>query len=257
MHATIILVGDELLAGHTRDANGHFLAKRLHELGHRVRRIIVVPDEARAMMEEIDRALRQSSVVFLCGGLGPTHDDRTTEVVAERFSRGLIVDEAAWESMRERYGKRLKVTPEVETAARKMVMVPEGAEVLENPVGAAVGYVLREGGSSLVVLPGVPAELQAIFDQRVVGRYLPTLAGGMLLEVDVEMPEAQFAGALGDVANAFGDVEIGSYPHFGERRVTLRFRGELPRAKLAFEAFLARVPEAKQTARVLTKETDL
>ena len=255
MHASIILVGDELLAGHTRDANGHFLAQRLSALGHRVRRIVVVPDEARELQDEVERAMRASQVVLLCGGLGPTHDDRTTEALAERFARRLVVDEAGWERMRRRYGARLSAAPEVQEAARKMVLVPQGAEVLENPVGAAVGYVLREGTSALVVMPGVPAEMQAMFEQAVVGRILPPAAPVGLLEVDLDLPEAAFARALADVARTFGDIEIGSYPHFGERRVTLRFRGEPERAQAALESFFQRLPEARASARQMTKAT--
>lgn len=244
VHAAVILVGDELLSGHTRDANGHFLAKRMGELGHRVRRIVVIPDEAHAISDELDRMLRVAQVVFLCGGLGPTHDDRTTEALAERFGRRLVVDEASWEHLRARYASRA-ASPGVEAAARKMVQVPEGAEILENPVGAAIGYVLREGGAALVVMPGVPAEMQAMFEQSVVGRVVPRAAPLGLVEVDIEMPEAAFAAQLGDVSREYGDVEIGSYPHFGERRVTLRFRGEVARAGAALEAFFVRLPEAR------------
>lgn len=244
VQAAVILVGDELLAGNTRDANGHFLAQRLTALGHRLRRIAIVADEAHAICDEVDTALSQAQIVFLCGGLGPTHDDRTTETLAERFGRKLVIDEPSWERMKARYSKRT-YSKEVELSARKMVEVPEGAEVLENPVGAAVGYVLREGGGALVVLPGVPAEMQAIFDQVIVGRILPAGHPIGLLEIDLEMPEAAFATPLGDVAREFGDVDIGSYPHFGERRVTLRFRGEDVRAKAALESFFARLPEAR------------
>lgn len=241
----VILVGDELLAGHTRDANGHYLAQRLTSVGHRLRRIAVVADEAHAIQAEVDLCLQQAQMVFVCGGLGPTHDDRTTESLAAHFGRRLVVDAAGWEKLRSRYGKRM-VSSEVEEAAKKMVLVPEGAEVLENPVGAAVGYVLHVSGGAVVVLPGVPAELQAIFDQVILGRHLQAHAPLGLVEVDLEMAEAQFAAQLGEVAQTYGDVEIGSYPHFGERRVTLRFRGEEKRARSALDSFFERLPEARE-----------
>lgn len=249
MRAAVILVGDELLAGHTRDANGHYLAKRLHDLGHRLRRICVVPDERNALVSELDAALALADLVLVSGGLGPTHEDRTTEALGERFGRRLVVDETAWASLKARYDKRGVAAPATVEAARKMVSVPEGAEVLENPVGAAPGYVLREGDRAIVVLPGVPAELQAIFESSVVGKLLPHLASGGTIEVDIEMAEATFALALTEVAHRFADVEIGSYPHFGERRVTLRFRGELDRAREAMDAFFEAVPDAKRTPR--------
>lgn len=252
MQAAVILVGDELLAGHTRDANGHYLAQRLTALGHRVRRIAVIPDEAHAIHEEVDLCMGAAELVFLCGGLGPTHDDRTTEALADRFGRRLVVDEPSWERLRARYGPRV-ASEEAVASARKMVTVPDGAEVVENPAGAAVAYVLREGNARLVVLPGVPAEMQAIFESRLVGGLVPVAHPLALVEVELEMAEALFAAPLSDVAREFGDVDIGSYPHHGERRVTLRFRGDGARAQAALDAFFARLPDAR--ARVVAKPT--
>jgi nicotinamide-nucleotide amidase len=245
VRCAVILVGDELLAGHTRDANAHFLAQRLHALGHRLRRIVVVPDEAHALAAEIDHTMPQADVVFISGGLGPTHDDRTTEALAHHFGRRLVLHEPSWHKLLERYDRRGNIPEHTKLAARKMVTIPEGAEALENPVGAATGYVLREGGCALAVLPGVPAELMAIFEQGIVGRLVPQAAHVGLVEAEVEMAEASFAAALGAVAERFGDVEIGSYPHFGERRVTLRFKGDEARAEEALRTFLRECPDAK------------
>lgn len=242
----VILVGDELLAGHTRDANAHFLAQRLHAMGHRLRRISVVPDEMPTIADEVEAAMPLASVVFVCGGLGPTHDDRTTEALARRFHRKLAVDEAQWEKLQARYASRLPLPKTTLDSARKMVTVPEGVEILDNPVGAACGYVLRVDHTAVVVLPGVPAELQAIFETGIVGKIVPVAHKPRVVEVDVDMPEAAFAHALSGIADRFADVEIGSYPHFGERRVTLRFRGEDDRAHAALEAFFAAVPEARE-----------
>jgi nicotinamide-nucleotide amidase len=243
----VVLVGDELLAGHTRDANGHFLAQRMTALGHRVRRIAIVPDEPKSMVDEVDFCLRLADLVLVSGGLGPTHDDRTTEVLAERFHRRLVVDEPSWQRLVDRYGKRFKdgIPPATAEAARKMVTVPEGAEVLENPAGAAPGYLLHEGDRLVAVLPGVPAELQAIFESSIVGRLVPQATPPTLTELQVLMPEASFAHSLGAVADEFPDVEIGSYPHYGEKHVTLRFRGEPARVQAAVASFYARVPEAR------------
>ncbi|HET6403470.1 MAG TPA: molybdopterin-binding protein [Candidatus Thermoplasmatota archaeon] len=245
VRVAIVLIGDELLAGHTRDANAHWMAQRLTALGHRLRRVVIVPDEAHMVHEALDSSALIAEVVLVSGGLGPTHDDRTTEIIADRFARNLVVDANAWGKLVARYGSRAGVTEAARESARKMVTVPEGAEVLDNPVGAACGYVLREGGIAYVVMPGVPAELQAIFDVHVVGKILPHAERVGLVEVDVEMAEAMFAKELGLVAQRFADLEIGSYPHFGERRVTLRFKGDEKRAREALEAFFGAIPEAK------------
>lgn len=245
MRAAVILVGDELLSGHTRDANAHYLAQRLHALGHQLRRISIVPDDLRTIADEVEATMPLASVVFVCGGLGPTHDDRTTEALALRFHRNLVVDEHSWETLRARYATRGPLPQTTIDSARKMVTVPEGVEVLDNPVGAACGYVLREEQTAIVVLPGVPAEMQAIFEQRLVGNVVPRAERPGTVEIDLEMAEAAFAHALAGVAEQYADVEIGSYPHFGERRVTLRFRGEEPRARAALAAFLDALPEAR------------
>ena len=241
----IVLVGDELLAGHTRDANAHFMAQRLFTLGHRLRRIAVAPDENHAIAAELDAAAKIAEIVLVSGGLGPTHDDRTTEAIASHFGRKVVVDEASWKKLVARYGGRKDVTELARESARKMVAVPEGVEVLENPAGAACGYVLREGGVAYVVMPGVPAELQAIFEAHLVNKILPPAPKIGLVEVDIDMAEAAFAKDLGLVADRYADVEIGSYPHFGERRVTLRFKGDDKRARDALEAFFEAMPDAR------------
>lgn len=246
LRAAVLLVGDELLAGHTRDANAHYIAQRLSALGHRLRRISVISDEVHAIHRELDLCGEAAEIVFVSGGLGPTHDDRTTEAVALRFGRRTVVDEPSWRTLVERYGQRRGITEAIREAAKKMVTVPEGVEILENPAGAACGYVLREGGVAYVILPGVPAELQAIFETHIVGKVLGQGEQLALVEVDIEMMEAAFSANLGMVADKYADVEIGSYPHFGERRVTLRFKGDDGRAREAMEAFFASTPEARE-----------
>lgn len=245
MRAAVILIGDELLAGHTRDANAHYIAQRLTTLGHRLRRVVIVPDEIHAIQAELDVTVDAADLVFISGGLGPTHDDRTTEALAARFGRRLVVDETSWKKILDRYAKRVDITEETRQAARKMVTVPEGVEVLDNPKGTAPGYILRAGEASIVVMPGVPAEFQAIFEESIVGKLLPPAQQPTSLEVDIEMAEAAFATALAEIAERFGDIEIGSYPHYGERRVTLRFKGEGQRPHDAMEAFFVRCPGAR------------
>lgn len=248
----ILVIGDEILSGRTRDANGNFLAERLDALGWRVRRIVVVPDEDAEIRRHVREALADASVALCCGGLGSTHDDRTTAAVAAELSRKLVLDEAGWAKLVARYEKRYGpiagIDPEIVAAARKMVLVPEGARLLANPVGAATGYALDASPGTVVVAPGVPAELQTMFNAEIAGKVLPERARDAVLELDVLMPEARFAAALERVALAHPGVAVGSYPHWGELRVTLRFRGPLDAAAAAREAFGALYP-AEVTAR--------
>lgn len=232
----LLIVGDEILSGRTRDANGGWLAARLDALGYRVARIVVAPDEDAALAREVLEMLVRVRTVVVSGGLGPTHDDRTTLVLARLFGRDLVIDEAGWRRLEERYAKRFggeKPPEEMVESARKMVRVPAGARPLPNPVGAATAYVLPVADAQIIVLPGVPAELQAIWAQEVEGKVLPARPPDTVVELEVAMAEAAFAGLLERVARAHPDVAVGSYPHWGELRVTLRFRGPPGRAEAA------------------------
>lgn len=244
----LLIVGDEILSGRTKDANGGFLAEKLDALGYRVRRILALPDEDAEIRRHAREGLRDAATVICCGGLGSTHDDRTTAALAAEFGRAIVLDEAGWAKLVARYSKRFgsldAMDPEIVAAAKKMVLVPEGARFLPNPVGAATAYAIEERGARVIVLPGVPAELQATFLAEIAGKLLPALPADAVLELDVTMPEARFAAALERVANAHSRVAIGSYPHWGEPRVTLRFRGAKADALAAREAFAALYPEA-------------
>lgn len=248
MDATILLIGDELLAGYTRDANGHALAQRLRDLGHRVSRIVVVPDEAGIIEEELTRALARSPLVLISGGLGPTHDDRTTDVLAKHFGMGIAHDEAGWKRLVTRYAGRIgKPFDSLPAAmienARRMVRYPDGAEPLMNPVGASTPYAIRDRDRLVVVFPGVPAECIGIFDESVSGSLIPQHTADTHEEFDVTLPESAFAADLATVAAAHPGVELGSYPHHGEPRVTVRFRGDAAAVGAARDAFLRIIPE--------------
>ncbi len=245
-HVAIILVGDEVLSGHTRDANGNALAQRLEGLGYRPRRIVVVPDETAAIHEELARAFTvdPAAIVVMSGGLGPTHDDVTSEVIAAWFRTPLVMDEIGWARVVARYEHRLKrpiteLPAEMVENARRMVLIPEGAIPLENPVGAATPYAMRRGEGVIIVLPGVPAECAGAFDEAVAHKLLPARSKDTVREVEVYLAESAFAPALGRIALAHPRVAIGSYPHDGESRVTVRFRGSDADTLLARDAFLA------------------
>lgn len=251
MDAVLVLVGDELLAGHTRDANGHHLAGRLRERGHRVRRIVVLPDDEDVLVHELTRAVALAPLVVVSGGLGPTHDDRTTGAVA-RFARvPLVVDEVSLAELKRRYARAVeegrRPNADVTDASRKMITVPAGSVVVPNPAGHAVGYILDVGDGRLVVVPGVPSECVAVWAEA--ETRLPRGDVPAVLELDVALPESLFAAALEDVARAHAAVQVGSYPRAGEPRVTVRFAGEALAAEAAARAFAARVGDDKVRAR--------
>lgn len=239
--AAILLVGDELLSGHTRDANGQYLAARLSALGHRVVAVRVTPDEDEPIARDLLDLLRFAQLVVVTGGLGPTHDDRTTEAVGKALGLGLVTDEAALAALARRFESRSQgaLPRHVLDAGRKMVTTPQGATTLRNPVGTAVGYAIARPPTTIVVLPGVPSEMQAMFEQEVVGKVVPKSTAPHVEEVVLRMPEAEFGARLGQLARASPGVAIGSYPKSGSPDVVIRLRGvrdDVLRARAAIEA---------------------
>ncbi|HYY05107.1 MAG TPA: competence/damage-inducible protein A [Candidatus Limnocylindria bacterium] len=167
--AEIVAVGRELLTGRTVDTNSAWLAARLTDLGAVVARIVAVDDDPAAIAREIaDAHRRGAALVITTGGLGPTLDDRTLGAVAAALERRLVEHPDALAFVARRYGELAAVRAVADAALtpprRKMARLPEGAEPVENSVGTAPGVLLRDGARALLALPGVPAEMRAVFD---------------------------------------------------------------------------------------------
>lgn len=157
--ASIISIGNEILKGRTINSNFAHIGRILTFSGYRVKRGYVCEDTPEEIAKVFTEAARLSDLVVSSGGLGPTFDDMTVESVARAFSLKLVKNEHIATLIRRRY-KSLNVplTPERE----KMAMVPEGAKVIENPVGAAPGIVIEVKKCKIILLPGVPAEMEAV-----------------------------------------------------------------------------------------------
>ena len=164
MKAHLLTIGDELLIGQTTNTNAAWLGERLSLLGVEVARSVTVGDDPAAMAQELDRAYEDARLVVLTGGLGPTHDDVTREVVADYFNAPLQTDEALLDRVRRYYERRNRQMP---SSAPQLAQVPEGFETVDNPVGAAVGLWHADADRLLAVLPGIPEEMKAIFDSGV------------------------------------------------------------------------------------------
>jgi nicotinamide-nucleotide amidase len=160
-----LAVGDELLRGETLDSNASYLQAALLRAGLRVARGAIVPDDEDTLASELSRAADRANVVVVSGGLGPTVDDRTAAAAARAFGRTLVCDEASLERMRGLFASRgYPFTPNNE----KPAWVPNGARVIENPVGSAPAFVLDTGRAQLYFLPGVPREYRVLADRVVV-----------------------------------------------------------------------------------------
>ncbi len=165
MRIEIVTIGTEILSGRTFDTNFAFLARLLEEASVQVAWHTTVPDTPEGISEGLGRALERSEAVIVTGGLGPTPDDITRKTVAGLLGRPLQLDEATLEHIRSR-GRRLgrKLPATVET----MALVPRGAELWQNPVGAAPGILVEHKGKPVILLPGVPQEMEAIAREYVV-----------------------------------------------------------------------------------------
>ena len=230
MDAAIVIVGDEILAGHVRDANTHFIAGRLAALGHRLRRVVVVPDQPGEIAELLGGELAEKrDIVFVCGGLGPTHDDRTMEGVAQALGRALTPNALLAERI-QMIAAHVKTQnfsgdPLGVATLEKMALAPEGSEALTSSAWFIPAVWLREDATTIVILPGPPRELEVVFRDAVEPMFLAD-SGTVLWRDEIEhpFPESALATALIELERDFPAVQIGSYPL--EDRVLIRLAGD-------------------------------
>jgi nicotinamide-nucleotide amidase len=160
--AEVIAVGSELLGPHRLDTNSLFLAGRLGDLGIELRAKSVVGDDRVRLRDVFLAALSRADLVILTGGLGPTDDDLTREVVSDALGRRMQEDATIVERIAARFARRGLLMPDVN---RRQAMVPEGARVLDNPNGTAPGLIIEHDTHVVVLLPGPPRELQPMFER--------------------------------------------------------------------------------------------
>ena len=201
--AAILVIGDEILSGRTRDANMHHLAGELSKCGIDLKEARMVADDRNGIVAAVNALRAGHSHVFTSGGIGPTHDDITADCIAEAFGVGIAVRNDARAILEDHYEAQ---GIEINEARLRMAKIPDGATLIENPVSAAPGFTL----GNVHVMAGVPA----IFEAMVAG-LLPTLTGGLPLlseTLRVDRPEGDIAGPLGMVAAAWPELSMGSYP---------------------------------------------
>ncbi|SIO13767.1 competence/damage-inducible protein A [Vannielia litorea] len=201
--AAMLVIGDEILSGRTRDSNMHHLAGELTKHGIDLREVRVVSDERAAIVSAVQALSVHFDHVFTSGGIGPTHDDITAEAVAEAFGTTAPQREDALKLLGDHYASR---GIEFTEARKRMARVPPGAALIENPVSIAPGFTIE----NVHVMAGVPA----VFEAMVAG-VLATLAGGAPLlsqSLRVMRGEGVVADPLGALAEEFRDLSFGSYP---------------------------------------------
>jgi len=201
--AAMLVIGDEILSGRTRDANMHHLAGRLAEVGIDLREVRIVSDDRPAIVEAVSGLRRSYTLVFTSGGIGPTHDDITADCIAAAFGVPIGVRDDARAILQAHYDK---AGTEMNEARLRMARIPQGAVLIENPVSAAPGFTI----GNVHVMAGVPTIFQAMVEGL-----LPTLTGGTPLTSDavrILRAEGDIAGPLGDLVARYPGLSFGSYP---------------------------------------------
>jgi nicotinamide-nucleotide amidase len=222
MKAEIIAIGSELLTPDRLDTNSLFITRRLNQMGIAVTHKTIVGDDRNSLRDAFRDALSRTELVISTGGLGPTLDDLTREAVADLLDRKLSLNKNVLERVESRFRRLGRIMPENN---KRQALVPEGAAVLENPVGTAPGIWLETDGHVLVLLPGPPLELQALFTQQVEPR-LSRLSGGLRLYSRemraVGLPESEVDHRAAPIYSTYPDVETTILAAPGEIQIHLR-----------------------------------
>ena len=208
--AGLIVIGDEILSGRTRDTNIATTAQFCTDLGIELREVRVVADETDAIVEAVNAVRERYTYIFTTGGIGPTHDDITADAIAEAFGVDLPINEQARAMLETRWAE---MGTEPTPARLRMARVPVGGELIVNGVTAAPGFRI----GNVHVMAGVPKIMQAMLEA-----IAPTLKGGRKVEsrsVEAGVGEGAIGDPLGEIQSRYTDVKIGSYPQMGHAYV--------------------------------------
>jgi molybdenum cofactor synthesis domain-containing protein len=237
--AAVLVIGDEILSGRTKDKNIGYIAEYLTRIGIDLLEVRVVGDDEAPIVEAVNALRARYVYVFTTGGIGPTHDDITAECVAKAFGVPIDYDPRAVKILKDRLAQ---TGAEMNEARMRMTRIPQGAELVLNKVSAAPGFWL----GNVIVMAGVPSIMQVMLDE-----VAPKLKTGVRIlseTVRADAREGDIGMPLGEIARAHPEVSIGSYPFFDEARgpntnVVIRARDavQLAAAKTAVETMLQRL----------------
>ncbi|WP_201831713.1 competence/damage-inducible protein A [Microvirga zambiensis] len=220
--AALLIIGDEILTGRTKDKNIGYIAEYLTGIGIDLREVRVVPDVEEEIVAAVNALRSRYTYLFTTGGIGPTHDDITADSVAKALGVPIGVDPRAVALLRERYQPH-----ELNEARLRMARIPEGADLIENQISKAPGFRI----GNVFVMAGVPSIMQAMLDNIASG--LQTGARMIIETIEAEgLAEGIYAEGLGQIASSFPNVSIGSYPSFSTSgfRNQIVVRGKDPEA---------------------------
>tara|TARA_B100001175_G_scaffold315270_1_gene326456 strand:- start:273 stop:995 length:723 start_codon:yes stop_codon:yes gene_type:complete len=201
--AAMLVIGDEILSGRTRDSNMHYLSGELTKIGIDLKEARFVADDHVAIIESVRNLSARFDHVFTSGGIGPTHDDITAEAVAAAFETPIEIRADARVILKAHCDLQ---GIELNEARLRMARIPTGAHLIDNPISAAPGFSLK----NVHVMAGVPNICQAM-----IASVLPSLTGGAPLlsqHLRLERGEGDIAEPLSKIADLFPDISMGSYP---------------------------------------------
>jgi molybdenum cofactor synthesis domain-containing protein len=231
--ACLLVIGNEVLSGRTRDANIQFLATGLGNLGIPLREVRVIPDVPETIIGTVNEVRKKFDYVFTTGGIGPTHDDITSECIAAAFGVPWEHHPVAWPRMEASYKPG-----EFNAARQRMATMPRGAALIENSISVAPGFQI----GNVYVMAGVPRVMQSMFEWLA-----PRLEGGAKIEMRAVhvfgLGEGLIAEGLGAVQAKYPDIDLGSYPFY--------------RASGNGVALVAKGPDAEVAEKVIAEVTAL
>jgi molybdenum cofactor synthesis domain-containing protein len=208
--AGLLVIGDEILSGRTKDVNIGATAEFCTDLGIDLKEVRVVSDETDEIVDAVNALRARYTYVFTTGGIGPTHDDITADAVAKAFGVALPINAQARAMLESRWKE---TGTEVNEARLRMARIPEGADLIVNSVSAAPGFRI----GNVHVMAGVPIIMRAMLEALA-----PTLKGGrkvLSVTVKAAVGEGTVGGPLGALQAQYPDVKMGSYPQMGKDRV--------------------------------------
>ena len=217
VNAAILIIGNEILSGRTKDTNTSTIALWLNSLGVKVKEVRVIPDIEEIIIQSVNNLRKNNDYIFTTGGIGPTHDDITAESVSKTFGLKYEIHKEAYKIL-EAYYK----PGDFNEGRQKMVWMPENANLILNPTSGAPGFSVE----NVFCLPGVPSILKSML-----GGLTNSIVGGepiLSLTISLRTVESEIADSLTNVQNENKDVEIGSYPFFqaGKLGVSIVIRSE-------------------------------
>lgn len=209
--AALLIIGDEILSGRTKDANLNFLAVSLGEIGISLREVRVVPDIEDEIIDAVRILSAKADYVFTSGGIGPTHDDITCESIAKAFNDKAVTNTEALKILKDHYGEN-----GVNAARAKMAILPSKASLLANPITSAPGFRIE----NVFVMAGIPKIFQAMFEAA-----KKELIGGKKIrakEVVISLTESIIAADFSALQEKYPQVVMGSYPFEGGTSLVFR-----------------------------------